>query len=60
MIMYGSVDGGMDGYLVMYLGAYTASGFGLVLPEQTSITPDGRTATSSAPPSGTTVRSRGT
>jgi hypothetical protein len=58
--MYGSVDGDVDGYHVKYLGAHTASGFGLVLPEQTSITPDGRTATSPAPRSGTTVRSRDT
>jgi len=48
MTMYGSVDGKMDDYHVMYLGARAAGGFGLVFPEQIAITPDGRTTTSCA------------
>jgi 2,4-dienoyl-CoA reductase-like NADH-dependent reductase (Old Yellow Enzyme family) len=48
MTMYGSVDGRMDDYHVMYLGARAAGGFGLVFPEQVAITPDGRTTTSCA------------
>lgn len=45
MTMYGSTDGHMDDYHVMYLGARAAGGFGLVFPEQIAITPDGRTTT---------------
>ncbi|WP_432493979.1 NADH:flavin oxidoreductase/NADH oxidase [Kineococcus gypseus] len=48
MTMYGSVDGRMDDYHVMYLGARAAGGFALVFPEQVAITPDGRTTTSCA------------
>ena len=48
MTMYGSVNGKMDEYHVMYLGARAAGGFGLVFPEQIAITPDGRTTTSCA------------
>ncbi|MCZ2813825.1 hypothetical protein O2W15_20530 [Modestobacter sp. VKM Ac-2979] len=48
MTMYGSVDGQMDDYHVIYLGARAAGGFGLVFPEQIAITPDGRTTTSCA------------
>jgi 2,4-dienoyl-CoA reductase-like NADH-dependent reductase (Old Yellow Enzyme family) len=48
MTMYGSVDGKMDDYHVMYLGARAAGGFGLVFPEQIAITPEGRTTTSCA------------
>jgi 2,4-dienoyl-CoA reductase-like NADH-dependent reductase (Old Yellow Enzyme family) len=59
MTMYGSVDGQMDDYHVMYLGARAAGGFGLVFPEQIAITPTaGRR--SPAPASGTTTRSRAT
>jgi 2,4-dienoyl-CoA reductase-like NADH-dependent reductase (Old Yellow Enzyme family) len=48
MTMYGSVDGKMDDYHVMYLGARAAGGFGLVFPEQIAITPEGRTSVSCA------------
>ncbi|MEQ4549451.1 MAG: oxidoreductase, partial [Nocardioides kribbensis] len=48
MTMYNSVDGRMDDYHTMYLGARAAGGFGLVFPEQVAITPDGRTTTSCA------------
>jgi len=48
MTMYNSVDGRMDDYHVMYLGARAAGGFGLVFPEQVAITADGRTTTSCA------------
>jgi len=48
MTMYHSVDGHLDDYHVMYLGARAAGGFGLVFPEQIAITPDGRTSTSCA------------
>jgi 2,4-dienoyl-CoA reductase-like NADH-dependent reductase (Old Yellow Enzyme family) len=45
MTMYQSVDGKLDDYHVMYLGARAAGGFGLVFAEQLAITPDGRTGT---------------
>lgn len=48
MTMYHSVEGHLDDYHVMYLGARAAGGFGLVFPEQIAITPDGRTSTSCA------------
>ncbi len=48
MTMYNSVDGRMDDYHVMYLGARAAGGFGLIFPEQVAITPDGRTTVSCA------------
>ena len=48
MTMYHSVDGHLDDYHVMYLGARAAGGFGLIFPEQIAITPDGRTSTSCA------------
>src|ERR671926_354590 len=41
MTIYGPVDGRMDDYHVMYLGARAAGGFGLDFPEQIAITPDG-------------------
>lgn len=44
MTMYRSTDGKMDDYHLMYLGARAAGGFGLVIPEQVAITPDGRTS----------------
>lgn len=44
MTMYRSVDGKMNDYHLMYLGARAAGGFGLVIPEQVAITPDGRTS----------------
>ncbi|MPQ98374.1 NADH:flavin oxidoreductase/NADH oxidase [Modestobacter sp. I12A-02628] len=44
MTMYHSVDGKMDDYHLMYLGARAAGGFGLVIPEQVAIAPDGRTS----------------
>lgn len=43
MTMYRSVDGRMDDYHLMYLGARAAGGFGLVFPEQVAIAPEGRT-----------------
>ncbi len=43
MTMYKSVDGTMNDYHVMYLGARAAGGFGLIFPEQVAIAPDGRT-----------------
>lgn len=43
MTMYRSVDGKIDDFHLMYLGARAAGGFGLVFPEQIAITPDGRT-----------------
>jgi len=48
MTMYNSVDGHMDDYHVMYLGARAAGGFALVFPEQIAIVPEGRTTTSCA------------
>ena len=48
MTMHRSVDGRMDDFHVMYLGARAAGGFGLVFPEQVAITPDGRTTTGCA------------
>lgn len=44
MTMYHSVDGKMNDFHTMYLGARAAGGFGLVFPEQVAITPDGRTS----------------
>lgn len=44
MTMYRSVDGRMDAYHQMYLGARAAGGFGLVFPEQVAIAPEGRTS----------------
>ncbi|MCW2583511.1 MAG: NADH:flavin oxidoreductase, partial [Klenkia sp.] len=44
MTMYHSVDGEMNDYHLMYLGARAAGGFGLVIPEQVAIAPDGRTS----------------
>ena len=46
MTMYRSVDGLMNDFHVMMLGARAAGGFGLVFAEQLAITPDGRTSTS--------------
>ena len=43
MTMHESVDGKMDDYHVMYLGARAAGGFGLIFPEQVAIVPEGRT-----------------
>ncbi|HZZ50673.1 MAG TPA: NADH:flavin oxidoreductase/NADH oxidase [Pseudonocardia sp.] len=43
MTMYRSVDGKMDDYHLMYLGARAAGGFGLIFPEQVAITAEGRT-----------------
>lgn len=43
MTMYRSVDGHMDDFHLMYLGARAAGGFGLVFPEQIAIAPEGRT-----------------
>jgi 2,4-dienoyl-CoA reductase-like NADH-dependent reductase (Old Yellow Enzyme family) len=45
MTMYRSVDGKMDDFHLMYLGARAAGGFGLVFPEQLAISPEGRTTT---------------
>jgi 2,4-dienoyl-CoA reductase-like NADH-dependent reductase (Old Yellow Enzyme family) len=44
MTMHRSVDGKMNDFHVMYLGARAAGGFGLVFPEQIAIAPDGRTS----------------
>ncbi len=44
MTMYRSVDGKMNDFHVMMMGSRAAGGFGLVFPEQISITPDGRTS----------------
>ncbi|MDV7136797.1 NADH:flavin oxidoreductase/NADH oxidase [Williamsia muralis] len=44
MTMYHSVDGKMNDFHTMYLGARAAGGFGLIFPEQIAITPDGRTS----------------
>ncbi len=44
MTMYSSVDGKMNDYHVMYLGARAAGGFGLIFPEQVAIAPEGRTS----------------
>ncbi len=43
MTMYRSVDGRMDDYHLMYLGARAAGGFGLIFPEQIAVAPEGRT-----------------
>lgn len=48
MTMYRSVDGRMDDFHVMHLGARAAGGFGLVFAEQVAITPEGRTSVSCA------------
>jgi len=44
MTMYQSVDGKMNDYHLMYLGARAAGGFGLIFPEQIAIVPEGRTS----------------
>lgn len=44
MTMYQSVDGLVDDFHTMYLGARAAGGFGLVFPEQIAISPEGRTS----------------
>ena len=44
MTMYQSVDGYVDDFHTMYLGARAAGGFGLVFPEQIAISPEGRTS----------------
>ena len=44
MTMYRSVEGKMTDYHLMYLGARAAGGFGLVIPEQVAIAPEGRTS----------------
>ena len=44
MTMYSSVDGAMNDYHLMYLGARAAGGFGLIFPEQVAIVPEGRTS----------------
>jgi 2,4-dienoyl-CoA reductase-like NADH-dependent reductase (Old Yellow Enzyme family) len=46
MTMYRSVDGLMNDFHIMMLGARAAGGFGLIFPEQLAITPEGRTSTS--------------
>ncbi|WP_226359548.1 NADH:flavin oxidoreductase/NADH oxidase [Pseudonocardia sp. ICBG1142] len=43
MTMYRSVDGEMNDFHLMYLGARAAGGFGLIFPEQVAIAPEGRT-----------------
>lgn len=43
MTMYRSVDGKMNDFHLMYLGARAAGGFGLIFPEQVAIAPEGRT-----------------
>jgi 2,4-dienoyl-CoA reductase-like NADH-dependent reductase (Old Yellow Enzyme family) len=45
MTMHACEDrsGAMNDYHVMYLGARAAGGFGLVVPEQIAIVPEGRT-----------------
>lgn len=48
MTMYNSVDGKLDDYHTMYLGARAAGGFGLIFGEQMAISPEGRTTTSCA------------
>lgn len=44
MTMYRSVDGKMNDFHVMYLGARAAGGFGLIFAEQVAIAPEGRTS----------------
>ncbi len=44
MTMYRSIDGEMNDFHVMYLGARAAGGFGLVFAEQIAIAPEGRTS----------------
>jgi 2,4-dienoyl-CoA reductase-like NADH-dependent reductase (Old Yellow Enzyme family) len=46
MTMYRSVDGLMNDFHIMMLGARAAGGFGLVFAEQLAITPQGRTSAS--------------
>jgi 2,4-dienoyl-CoA reductase-like NADH-dependent reductase (Old Yellow Enzyme family) len=46
MTMYRSVDGLMNDFHIMMLGARAAGGFGLIFPEQLAILPEGRTSTS--------------
>lgn len=48
MTMFRSVDGFVNDYHVMLMGARAAGGFGLVFPEQIAIQPDGRTSVSCA------------
>lgn len=43
MTMYRSVDGKMNDFHLMYLGARASGGFGLVFAEQVAIAPEGRT-----------------
>lgn len=43
MTMYRSVDGRMNDFHLMYLGARAAGGFGLIFPEQVAVAPEGRT-----------------
>ena len=44
MTKYQSVDGYVDDFHTMYLGAHAAGGSGLVFPEQIAISPEGRTS----------------
>ena len=44
MTMYNSVDGEMNDFHTMYLGARAAGGFGLVFAEQVAVVPEGRTS----------------
>ena len=44
MTMYRSIDGKMNDYHLMYLGARAAGGWGLIFPEQVAISPEGRTS----------------
>ena len=44
MTMYRSVDGKLNDYHLMYLGARAAGGWGLIFPEQVAISPEGRTS----------------
>ena len=46
MTMYRSVDGLMNDFHIMMLGARAAGGFGLIFPEQLAITARGRTSVS--------------
>lgn len=48
MTMFQSVDGLMEDFHTMYLGARAAGGFGLVFPEQVAITPEGRSSVACA------------
>jgi 2,4-dienoyl-CoA reductase-like NADH-dependent reductase (Old Yellow Enzyme family) len=44
MTMYRSVDGKMNDFHVMYLGARASGGFALIFAEQIAIAPEGRTS----------------